>query len=748
MREEDNRATENERASLLTAALSKSHDEVERLIDQGISVAVTDVVGWTPLHYALIINYDDTSPDATRKTALTLIERGAPVNAETTVAGWRPLHLAVWQHDPAIVRALIEHGADVNAQMRLGGVTPLHLALHQYNVILYEARLAGWSQPRLEERRKAVDEFVTVLRAAGAIDRMDENAFPRHILDGWLFGERLVTYPKPSITMVYLSSPGFTIQGSFTSKGADESLIGERVGFVNEFEDFGSVLGILDKEGRMQLQWIADDSIDEPSLCSDAVSGLDHVSIVLEPSGTAHHPYTTYLYYDADSGLLVEGFDDYWFGHSTAEAGEDGVCNWQKVKEVVATYERVFPGLRVGEAITLESRSLFTMPTRTLERAMAESSLAALRALPSDVVNVSASLESPRWEVVKAYGSDSRRYNSHETGVLLVRDKEQNSWRSILDCPYIKLLELRDNILLFDMNEDCDGAMFTKKFRIRLNLLTMQAITMSSEDCESIDDCQLGDIVVQTDCEQADQNNIPGNDKSALAGQMVSIPGGIFRMGDLSGGGWDAEEPVHSVSVPEFRLGKYEVTFAQWDACVKYGGCDGYSPKDRGWGRCNRPVTHVSWNDAQTFIAWLNARTGGNYRLPTEAEWEYAARAGSATKYSWGDDIGENRANCDKECGDHWYYTAPVGSFAANAWGLHDMHGNVWEWVQDCWNYSYAEAPSDGSARVNGNCGKSVLRGGSFSLHDDAWSLRSAYRDSRSRSFRGSAIGFRLAQDL
>ena len=231
------------------------------------------------------------------------------------------------------------------------------------------------------------------------------------------------------------------------------------------------------------------------------------------------------------------------------------------------------------------------------------------------------------------------------------------------------------------------------------------------------------------------------------SGEMVSIPGGSFRMGDMSGEGRSSEKPVHSVSVPAFRLGKYEVTFAQWDACVADGGCGGYRPDDNGWGRGDRPVIEVSWNDAQLFIDWLNDKTGGNFRLPTEAEWEYAARAGSTTKYSWGnDDIGQHPANSC--CGDRWEFTASVGSFSANAWGLHDMHGNVWEWVQDCWDDSYAGAPTDGRAWTQGDCGERVLRGGSWFF--PTYYLRSAYREGVPRSSRGhrtGALGFRLAQD-
>ncbi len=231
-----------------------------------------------------------------------------------------------------------------------------------------------------------------------------------------------------------------------------------------------------------------------------------------------------------------------------------------------------------------------------------------------------------------------------------------------------------------------------------------------------------------------------------LAGEMVSIPGGSFRMGDLSGEGYADEKHVRTVTVPAFRLGKHEVTFAQWDACVADGGCNGYSPDDEGGGRSDRPVINVSWNEVQSFIDWLNGKTGGNYRLPSEAEWEYAARAGSTTKYSWGDDIGNNRANC-RGCGSQWddKRTAPVGSFPANAWGLHDMHGNVWEWVQDCWHDGYEGAPTDGSAWTSGDCDWRMVRGGSWD--DYPWGLRSAFRGRGVRSGRDGNAGFRLAQD-
>ena len=180
-------------------------------------------------------------------------------------------------------------------------------------------------------------------------------------------------------------------------------------------------------------------------------------------------------------------------------------------------------------------------------------------------------------------------------------------------------------------------------------------------------------------------------------------------------------------------------------------------PIDWGWGRGNRPVISVSWDDVQEFIAWLNARTDGGYRLPTESEWEYAARAGSESLYSWGDEIGVNRANC-RGCGSEWdnTETAPVGSFPANAWGLHDMHGNVWEWTEDCVNivflydHNYEGAPDDGSAWLeegNRTCNVRVIRGGSWG--NNPWFLRSANRGRGGRSARyfGDHRGFRLARD-
>ena len=238
---------------------------------------------------------------------------------------------------------------------------------------------------------------------------------------------------------------------------------------------------------------------------------------------------------------------------------------------------------------------------------------------------------------------------------------------------------------------------------------------------------------------------------------MVVLPSRTYRMGapESEAGSSNQERPVHGVTIgAPFALGVYEVTFAEWDACVAAGGCGGHRPDDKGWGRGSRPVIHMSWGDAKRYVKWLTRKTGKRYRLPSESEWEYAARAGTDTAYSWGDGIGENLANCNG-CGSRWdgARTAPTGSFAANGWGLHDMHGNVWEWADDCWHGNYAGAPSDGSVWLRAPCLEVVVRGGSWNTRTQ--NIRAAYR------YRGAAytatgsprilhdtFGFRVARTL
>ena len=232
--------------------------------------------------------------------------------------------------------------------------------------------------------------------------------------------------------------------------------------------------------------------------------------------------------------------------------------------------------------------------------------------------------------------------------------------------------------------------------------------------------------------------------------ELVVVPAGSYEMGSPSGeeSRYDDEGPVHRVRISEpFAVGVYEVTFREWDACRRAGGCS-HAPGDAGWGRGERPVIDVSWEDARAYVRWLSRETGLEYRLLSESEWEYVARAGTTSRYWWGDGVGRNRANC-AGCGSRWDddRTAPVGSFASNAFGLHDVHGNVWEWVEDCWHGSYQGAPSDGSAWTSGgDCGRPVLRGGSWLSNPGL--LRSAIRIRYSAGSRSGNIGFRVARTL
>jgi len=233
--------------------------------------------------------------------------------------------------------------------------------------------------------------------------------------------------------------------------------------------------------------------------------------------------------------------------------------------------------------------------------------------------------------------------------------------------------------------------------------------------------------------------------------EMVVLPAGSFTMGSpTSEPGHSVDEnPQHTVTIAQpFAIGRFEVTFDEWDACAADGGCNGYKPADEGWGRGRRPVINVSWDDAEAYIAWLSKKTGEPYRLPTGAEYEYATRAGTQTVYPWGNAIGTNNANCHA-CGSQWdaRQTAPVGSFAPNGFGLYDMVGNVREWTEDCYHERYIGAPTDGSAWIEGaDCSRRVVRGGSWLLAPAF--LRSATRYWFTPDYRLNYLGFRVARTL
>ncbi len=246
--------------------------------------------------------------------------------------------------------------------------------------------------------------------------------------------------------------------------------------------------------------------------------------------------------------------------------------------------------------------------------------------------------------------------------------------------------------------------------------------------------------------------------------ELVVVPSGSYEMGSPSWeeGRYDTEGPVHRVVISEpFAVGVYEVTFREWDACRGAGGCS-HSPDDPGWGRGDHPVIDVSWEDAKAYVRWLSVETGAEYRLLSESEWEYAARGGMDTSRYWGrSESGQcKHANgADRSakavyddwlvaaCDDGHVHTSPAGSFRANRYGLYDVLGNVWEWVEDCWHDSYRGAPSDGRAwTTGGDCARRVLRGGSWYLKP--WSLRSANRGWDESGLRDILVGFRVARTL
>ena len=224
---------------------------------------------------------------------------------------------------------------------------------------------------------------------------------------------------------------------------------------------------------------------------------------------------------------------------------------------------------------------------------------------------------------------------------------------------------------------------------------------------------------------------------------LTVIAPGTFTMGSNTSD--PSEKPPRRVTIDApFAIGRTEVTVEQWNACVDAGAC----PRTTDAARApNTPARDISWDDAQLYLKWLTKVSGKPYRLPTEAEWEFAARGGTSSRYWWGDDMRRGSANC-KDCGEPWQADgpAPVASFAANAYGLHDMNGSVWEWVEDCWHSTYKNAPADARAWTESFCPVHVIRGGSW--RDGASYMPATTRFKYDGSVRHSQNGFRVARDV
>lgn len=227
--------------------------------------------------------------------------------------------------------------------------------------------------------------------------------------------------------------------------------------------------------------------------------------------------------------------------------------------------------------------------------------------------------------------------------------------------------------------------------------------------------------------------------------EMVVIPAGNFVMGSVKGR--KRELPRALVTIPDpLGVGRYEVTFDEWAQCHADGGCEKI-PTDRGWGRGKRPVMSVTLKEVQAYMSWLSKKSGHTYRLPSEAEWEYAARAGTPTEYWWGDDMGKGFANC-RGCGTEWsgVKSAPIGKFKPNPWGLYDVHGNVLEMVSDCWQNNLVGVPTDGSPRTGAKCTNRVVKGGAwYYLSKVSRAASRARNDARVYSY---FIGFRVFREI
>jgi formylglycine-generating enzyme len=296
-------------------------------------------------------------------------------------------------------------------------------------------------------------------------------------------------------------------------------------------------------------------------------------------------------------------------------------------------------------------------------------------------------------------------------------------------------------------------------------------------------------VVALTCVVAACAGSLPAVPPSPTGPDMLGIPGGEFRMGDVAGNGDPDERPVHAVSLPSFRLARHEVTVAQFatfvtatgyatdaernargkDGCIalgpdplKSGYEAGLSWRKPGFPQTERdPVVCVSWYDAREYVQWLRRESGRRFRLPTEAEWEFAARAGSDAAWIWGSDgnRGCEYANGADDTpgpgGAHWtqkmnctdghFYTAPVGSYRPNGFGLYDMIGNAWEWTEDCYQPDYSGASADGSAVISAECAKRAVRGGAWP-YPPGW-LRTANRGGSNPELRANDRGFRVAED-
>jgi len=325
----------------------------------------------------------------------------------------------------------------------------------------------------------------------------------------------------------------------------------------------------------------------------------------------------------------------------------------------------------------------------------------------------------------------------------------------------VELSSVRHLDVLYSEEEQIVRAQFTLRdgSRLRGNLLTrriqlqepfgsMLSVPMNALDRISfkVDTLGRAEKAAPSGRFQAGNRRFRDHLRDGSPGpEMMRLEGGMSVRGDLQGDGDFDESPPTEIEIGEFAIGVYEVTFDEYDRFCASTGCS--LPDDQGWGRGRRPVVNVTWDMAKAFTAWLSDQTGNRYRLPTDAEWEYAARGGTQSRFWWGDETGVARSNC-AECGSLWdgEKTSRVGRFNPNPFGLHDTAGNVFEWVADCWSNDFSQAPQDGSALEKPDCGVRVIRGGAWSFPQRE--VRSANRWRNFQSRRSDDTGFRVVREL
>ena len=762
-------------------------------------VHLKDAADRSVLHYAIAAeNADDA-------VALELIARGADVNAATALVAWTPLHFAAALNKPRVVSALLTRGADVNAQTRVGAWTPLAVA----EVMAQMKGKSAETVEAVALLRKAGGKSRYDPAAMPPYAVSDQNMAIVYTpwddivydYDGLAFawvGSDNPDFVKGSFTAVgaderlvfELMGRGTWVYVYKVPMGADERLVFKPTGEVTLWSV--TAVGLIDKEGRTHMPWMPDVWLYPGfrELCVDPLTGLHH-AIFRRSDGGVSGPSFFYMYYDPDTGRVRKGFEESTPDDPRPKLGgvKGGQCRWRELQAEHTIVNDLLGVLRATGPVSLSASGEpskpepgTTLPTRVIPSSVVESSLARLRALEHLVAvssdgsdpgegldedpeyNAPRILESPRWKIIVVAWLRYPGYGDggYGDGVVLVQDKTRGEWRSIFDCGDISLAGLRDQTVAFRGGDNCDCYHCV----VAVDLLTNEVKDrelyweLEREAREEKEEAAFaradsagtaaasaesghpqGPHVEEAERQQQAKRKTP---LEILGEQMVHVRGGTFRMGCTAEQDdcLDQEKPVHRVQVSDFEIGKYEVTQEVWEA-VMGKSPSAFALDDDDYSQ--HPVENVSWNDVQAFLKKLNEMTGAGYRLPTEAEWEYAARGGQRSRgYPY---AGSETPGLVAWHGrNSWDGPSPVGEKHPNELGLYDMSGNVWEWTADCWNGDYVGAPSDGSAWQSGDCLVRVLRGGSW--YDRPRDLRSALRIRTTAWFQNDYNGFRLARTL